>query len=225
MPVTPAQTLPSRSITVFSLLTTDSEDYDLAGTPDIPASVRVTPSAPTPVSTPVPPDTTVAQEPTPIRGTLIPASTPIPGPPKAPTPQQPTPAPGLHLIPASTPSLALPKLPPLSNQHPPQAFLPLLWPLTPLVLTSFGSPVRSLWTVRRQQMYNGFLYNIPHEEETGQLYLITRGRHIGIFVSWAHMSPYVTGVSFATCLKVNSLDEEIACMMEAIDLKEARWLT
>ncbi|KAF8120180.1 hypothetical protein EV363DRAFT_1178224, partial [Boletus edulis] len=125
------------------------------------------------------------------------ASTPIPGPPKAPTSQQPTPTPGL-------PATVVAVDP--TGPH-------LLW--IPGALTVDG---------RRQQMYNGFLYDIPHEEETGQLYLITRGRRIGIFVSWAHMSPYVTGVSFATCLKVNSLDEGIACMMEAIDLKEARWL-
>ncbi|KAF8127381.1 hypothetical protein EV363DRAFT_1172307, partial [Boletus edulis] len=120
------------------------------------------------------------------------ASTPIPGPPKAPTSQQPTPTPGL-------PATVVAVDP--TGPH-------LLW--IPGALTVDGCC---------QQMYNGFLYDIPHEEETGQLYLITRGRRVGIFVSWSG-----SYVSFATCLKVNFLDEGIACMMEAIDLKEARWL-
>ncbi|KAN0078272.1 hypothetical protein V8E55_010329 [Tylopilus felleus] len=180
----------------------DSEDYDLAGTPDIatpnilgaPPSLSltstltasVTPPAPTPASSPGPPDTPtapMAQEPTPIPGTPTSILTPIPG------------------LPATVPAVD-----PTGPHH--------LW--IPGMLTADGC---------HQRLYNCHLFNIPHKEETGQLYLVTQGRRIGIFTSWAHTSPYVTSVSFATCSKVNFLDEGIMHMMEAIDLKEARWLT
>ncbi|KAF8127441.1 hypothetical protein EV363DRAFT_1172483, partial [Boletus edulis] len=93
-----------------------------------------------------------------------------------------------------------------------------------------------------QQNYNHFLFDIPHEEETGQLYLVTRGRCVGIFTSWlvalhSHTCKCIltngTGIihhpmslvgSLATFSKVNALDEGIAHMMEAIDLKEACWV-
>ncbi|KAG6376562.1 hypothetical protein JVT61DRAFT_1538 [Boletus reticuloceps] len=143
-----------------------------------------------------------------------PASTPVP--PDPTVAQEPTPVQST-LMPASTPIPGPPNAPTSGLSATVVAVDPTgphhLW--IPGALTVDG---------RRQQMYNYFLYDIPHEEETGQLYLITRGRRVGIFVSWAHTSPYVTGVSFAACLKVNSLDEGIVRMMEAIDLKEARWL-
>jgi len=35
-----------------------------------------------------------------------------------------------------------------------------------------------------QAMYNNFIYDLPGPEDTGQLYLITRGCRVGIFASW-----------------------------------------
>ena len=37
---------------------------------------------------------------------------------------------------------------------------------------------------RVQVMYNDFLYDLPGPEDTGQLYLITRGHCVGIFALW-----------------------------------------
>jgi hypothetical protein len=37
---------------------------------------------------------------------------------------------------------------------------------------------------RCQVMYNGFIYDIPHHNPTNEVYLVTRGRRVGIFASW-----------------------------------------
>ncbi|KIM55141.1 hypothetical protein SCLCIDRAFT_95141, partial [Scleroderma citrinum Foug A] len=65
--------------------------------------------------------------------------------------------------------------------------------------------------------YNGFVYDVPHSSESGQLYLVTVGRQVGIIAGWPATSPYVTGVSRATYCRVNSLDEGVVVMVRAID--------
>ncbi|KAG6371479.1 hypothetical protein JVT61DRAFT_9513 [Boletus reticuloceps] len=75
-----------------------------------------------------------------------------------------------------------------------------------------------------QGMYNKFIYDLPPLDAMGRLYLITRGRRVGIFSQWVCTSRYINRVRGAVHMKVNSLDQGIAMMMEAIELKEACWL-
>ena len=35
-----------------------------------------------------------------------------------------------------------------------------------------------------QRVYNGFVYDVPLPGETGQLYLVTVGRRVGIITGW-----------------------------------------
>jgi len=35
-----------------------------------------------------------------------------------------------------------------------------------------------------QRVYNGFVYDVPLPGETGQLYLVTVGRQVGIIAGW-----------------------------------------
>lgn len=37
---------------------------------------------------------------------------------------------------------------------------------------------------RIQTKYNDFIYDLPAEPTNGQLYLVTRGRRVGIFITW-----------------------------------------
>ena len=37
---------------------------------------------------------------------------------------------------------------------------------------------------RVQHMYNDFLFDVPHPGATGRLYLITRGKRVGVFADW-----------------------------------------
>ncbi|KAF8122078.1 hypothetical protein EV363DRAFT_1588210 [Boletus edulis] len=75
-----------------------------------------------------------------------------------------------------------------------------------------------------QSKYNNFIYDLPPMDTTGQLYLVTRGRRVGVFAQWSRTSPLVNRVRNAVYMKVSSLDEGIALVMEAIDSKQARWV-
>ena len=148
--------------------------------------------------------------------------------------------------------LILPQLPWLRNPHPFQAlqhpywppslaFLPLFQLLTPLVLTTFGSLTCSLHMVATNgcTTVTSLTFLTKRRQDSCTLSLRAAAlafSHHGQSLSLsghmqsnkqhrAHTSPYVTGVSFTTCSKVNFLDEGIMHMMEAIDLKEAHWLT
>ncbi|KAF8131914.1 hypothetical protein EV363DRAFT_1164747 [Boletus edulis] len=75
-----------------------------------------------------------------------------------------------------------------------------------------------------QAKFNNFIYDLPPTDATGQLYLITRGRRVGIFAQWSRTSSFVNRVTSAVFMKVGSLDEGIALMMEAIESNQARWM-
>ncbi|EGO03374.1 hypothetical protein SERLA73DRAFT_69255 [Serpula lacrymans var. lacrymans S7.3] len=74
------------------------------------------------------------------------------------------------------------------------------------------------------QTYQGWAFNVPEPGVQGQYYLVTRGRHIGIFAAWQTTSPYVTGVSRATYTRISSVEARIAGMWLAIDNGEVEIL-
>ncbi|KAJ8489106.1 hypothetical protein ONZ45_g13698 [Pleurotus djamor] len=59
-------------------------------------------------------------------------------------------------------------------------------------------------------------YHVPDADETGTIYVITRGRDIGVFIGWDTVSPLVTGVSRAVYFTVDSLEEGHRRMARAI---------
>ena len=90
--------------------------------------------------------------------------------------------------------------------------------------------------------YNGFVFDLPAPDATGEVYLVTRGQRVGIFDTWCTLRPSgdfqankltLTRIdAFAqidTCdgcayTAVKSEDDAMVMMMDAIDKGTACWL-
>ncbi|EGO00531.1 hypothetical protein SERLA73DRAFT_71551 [Serpula lacrymans var. lacrymans S7.3] len=84
-------------------------------------------------------------------------------------------------------------------------------PHVPVALAAIGALASSTRT------HNGQAYNVPEGPVTGAVYLVTRGRRIGIFSSWQLTSPHVTGVSHAVFSRWPSIEAGITAMEDVID--------
>ncbi|KAF8425351.1 hypothetical protein L210DRAFT_877865 [Boletus edulis BED1] len=73
-------------------------------------------------------------------------------------------------------------------------------------------------------MYNGFIYDVPMGDEPGHVYLVTKGRCVGIFHTWEETAPHVVGVRCACYTRVTSEDLAIMLMMNVVDRGEAEWV-
>jgi len=57
-------------------------------------------------------------------------------------------------------------------------------PINPNGPISSFTPGKLTLDAHAQRVYNGFIYNVPLPGQTGQLYLVTVGRRVGIIAGW-----------------------------------------
>ncbi|EIW79764.1 hypothetical protein CONPUDRAFT_155161 [Coniophora puteana RWD-64-598 SS2] len=88
-------------------------------------------------------------------------------------------------------------------------------------VSSAGPPPVSTSTAsgsgHHQMTYLGVSFWLPNEGVEGPFYLVTRGKHVGIFASWSKTSPFVTGVSGAIFHRVKELEGGMARLFDAAE--------
>ncbi|KIJ57981.1 hypothetical protein HYDPIDRAFT_34614 [Hydnomerulius pinastri MD-312] len=229
---TPAPVVSSSQTTTLSVSSTAVATPQITQTtpaPAVPSSQTATPSvSPTAAVTPqtmqAPPAPAVSSSQTATPSVSLTAAA---------TPQT-TQAPAPVMPPAQTATLSVSltaAATPQTTQAPPA-------PVVPPARTSYegitfpisNGPVASFLAGeaggngRWMNMYNYFVYELPAPTATGPFYLVTVGRRVGVFSTWQRTSPHVTGVSCASFSRVESVDQGLDLLDEAIDLGEARWV-
>ncbi|KAH0834278.1 hypothetical protein J3R83DRAFT_11646 [Lanmaoa asiatica] len=76
----------------------------------------------------------------------------------------------------------------------------------------------------RQNMYNVFIFDVPPKDTDGTVFMVTCGRHVGIFPSWTVTSPYVDKCKGNAFVSAPTVDNSFKLMMDAVDNGTVRWL-
>ncbi|KAH7918388.1 hypothetical protein BV22DRAFT_1134625 [Leucogyrophana mollusca] len=74
-------------------------------------------------------------------------------------------------------------------------------------------------------VYQGYTYYVPRDGSPTPFYLVTKGRHLGVFSSWPKANPQVIGVSRAAFTKVMTIARGVEMMEESISTGQAELLT
>ncbi|KAH7917079.1 hypothetical protein BV22DRAFT_1052700 [Leucogyrophana mollusca] len=127
----------------------------------------------------------------------------------------PAPAPTASKTPTSPATSSLPSpTTPVTPAPDISASPPTLAPVADVVvatITPAAVPVTPVLHLRLPQsqhdpvVYQGYTYYVPREGSLTPFYLVTKGRHLGIFSSWPKANPQVIGVSRAAFTKVMTI--------------------